>query len=165
MKTRRIQVLTAAVLAIIAVTLFAWMQDGAAVDPGPAMAQSSLTIVTQGGQSYPFSIEVPQTDEQMMQGLMFRKTLAQDAGMLFLFPGLQTVNMWMKNTLIPLDMLFMDASGIVVDIHPMAEPLSEDLITSAVPALAVLELPGGTAARLGIEKGDHVLYSAFDGAR
>ncbi len=95
---------------------------------------------------------------------MYRKALAPDAGMLFVFPETQTATFWMKNTLIPLDMLFIAGDGRVADIHERAVPLSEATISSKVPVRAVLELNGGTALRLGIHEGDVVHHALFGNA-
>ena len=115
-----------------------------------------LAIVTAKGRQ-DFKVELALTDRQMMQGLMFRKTLAPDAGMLFDYKTPEMMTMWMKNTLIPLDMVFIGADGKVLRIAERTVPMSEELISSGVPARAVLELNGGTAARLGIKAGDQVL--------
>jgi uncharacterized membrane protein (UPF0127 family) len=121
---------------------------------------SELTIVSANGR-HRFKVEVAETPAQMEQGLMFRTSLAPDAGMLFIYPQPTVATMWMKNTLIPLDMLFVDAQGRIVNIHQRAVPQSLDVISAAAPVRAVIELNGGTAARLGIEPGDKVLHSAF----
>ena len=103
-------------------------------------------------------------EPQMAQGLMYRRTLAPDAGMLFDYGAPQPVAFWMKNTLIPLDMIFIGADGAVVDVHERAVPLSLDPIESKVPARAVLEVNGGTVARLGLKVGDVVHYAFFGNA-
>jgi uncharacterized protein len=123
---------------------------------------SELTIVTAGGPQK-FKIELALSDAQMEQGLMFRRSLAPDAGMLFDFKRPVPVTMWMKNTLIPLDMVFLDAGGRVVDIHERAVPQSLDQIAAKAPARYVVELNGGTAARLGIRPGDRVTSPYFEG--
>ena len=92
---------------------------------------------------------------------MFRTSLAPDAGMLFIYPQPTVATMWMKNTLIPLDMLFVDIRGRIVNIRQRAVPQSLDVISAAAPVRAVIELNGGTAARLGIEPGDKVLHPVF----
>ncbi|HEX6441466.1 MAG TPA: DUF192 domain-containing protein [Stellaceae bacterium] len=136
---------------------------------GPALAQlaqfpkAELTIDTAKG-PYKFSVEVATTPEQMEQGLMFRKSLATDAGMIFDFKTPQPAMMWMKNTLIPLDMLFVDAQGRIVNIHERAVPGSLETIGSSAPVRAVIELNGGTAARLGIKPGDRVVFPIFGNA-
>jgi hypothetical protein len=98
----------------------------------------------------------------MTQGLMFRRSLPADAGMLFDYKQPTMAAMWMRNTLIPLDMLFIDAHGRIVNIQQRAVPQSLDLIAAAAPVRAVIELNGGTAARLGIAPGDQVLHPIFD---
>jgi uncharacterized membrane protein (UPF0127 family) len=125
--------------------------------------RSSLTIDTASG-AHHFSIELALSPEQQEQGLMFRRSLAADAGMLFDFGAARPASFWMRNTLIPLDMLFIDAEGHVADIHERAVPLSEDPIESKVPVRAVLEVNGGTVSRLGIKLGDVVHYAIFGNA-
>ena len=118
-------------------------------------ATSELTSPTSGGPRK-FTIELALTEPQMEQGLMFRRSLAPDAGMLFDFKQPTTVTMWMKNTVIPLDMLFLDPNGKIIDIHERAVPYSTDIIAAKAPSRYVVELNGGTAARLGIKPGDQV---------
>jgi uncharacterized membrane protein (UPF0127 family) len=122
--------------------------------------KASVTIATAGGPQR-FSVELALTPEQEMQGLMYRPRMDADAGMLFDFGNSEIRTFWMRNTLIPLDMLFVAADGKIVDIHERAVPLSEDLIASSAPARAVLELNGGTVSRLGIKIGDTVRYKSF----
>jgi uncharacterized membrane protein (UPF0127 family) len=119
-----------------------------------------LTIHTASG-PHRFTVELATSPAQMMQGLMFRQSLAPDAGMLFDYQAPSMASMWMKNTLIPLDMLFVDATGHIVNIHERAVPGSLDTIAAAAPVRAVIELNGGTAARLGIRPGDRVIYPIF----
>jgi len=95
---------------------------------------------------------------------MFRRTMAPDAGMLFHYKTPTLATMWMRNTLIPLDMLFVDAQGRIVNIHERAVPQSLDVIAAAAPVRAVIELNGGTAARLGIAPGDRVQHPIFGNA-
>jgi uncharacterized membrane protein (UPF0127 family) len=116
-------------------------------------ATSELTVVTAGGLQK-FTIELALSDAQMEQGLMFRRNLAPDAGMLFDFKRPTVVTMWMKNTFIPLDMLFLDERGQIVDIHERAVPQSLDIIAAKAATRYVIELNGGTVARLGIKTGD-----------
>jgi uncharacterized membrane protein (UPF0127 family) len=135
----------------------------------PAWAQlatfkkSELTIETTGGSRH-FSVELAIEPQQKEQGLMFRRNMAPDAGMLFDYARPEPVAMWMKNTLIPLDMLFIGSDGRVVNIRERAVPGSLDTIESAGPVRAVLELNGGTVARLGIKPGDKVSGPAFPSA-
>lgn len=122
--------------------------------------KSTLTIDSASGPKI-FTIELALSPAQQEQGLMYRRAMAADAGMLFVFPGPQIARFWMHNTIIPLDMLFIAADGHIAGIHERAVPMRDDAITSDQPVLAVLELNGGTASRLGIKSGDLVHYAAF----
>jgi uncharacterized protein len=125
--------------------------------------KAELTIVSSSG-PHKFTVEVATTPGQMEQGLMFRRSLAPEAGMIFDYSAPSMASMWMKNTLIPLDMLFVDAQGRVINIHERAIPGSLEPISAAAPARAVIELNGGTAARLGIKPGDRVIFPMFGNA-
>src|SRR5215471_534531 len=127
-------------------------------------AKSQLVIETAKGK-FRFDIELALTPPQMAQGLMYRRTLAADAGMLFDYGDPQPIAMWMKNTFIPLDMIFVAKDGKVVDLHERAVPMSLDTIESKVPAKAVIEVNAGTIGRLGIRIGDVVRYSSFGNAQ
>ena len=122
-----------------------------------------LTIES-AGRLHKFHVEVATTPAQLEQGLMFRRTLAPNAGMLFDFKTPSPVSMWMKNTFIPLDMLFIDPKGRIINIAERTVPHSLDPVSAAAPARAVLELNGGTASRLGIRPGDRVLFPIFGNA-
>ena len=122
--------------------------------------KAELTIASASG-SHKFTVEVATTPGQMEQGLMFRRSLAADAGMIFDYGVPSLAAMWMKNTLIPLDMLFVDAKGRIVNIRERAVPGSLDTIPAAGPVRATIELNGGTAARLGIKPGDKVVHPIF----
>ncbi|WP_332909040.1 DUF192 domain-containing protein [Paracoccus binzhouensis] len=104
-------------------------------------------------------VEIADTAPERARGLMFRRQLPPGRGMLFIYETPQPVSFWMRNTLIPLDMIFIDARGEVRHVHPMARPLDETAIPGAAPGdpaperLMVLEVPGGDATRLGIFKG------------
>ena len=127
-----------------------------------ALAQTlePLTIVTRGGR-HSFSVEVARNDIDRAQGLMYRRSLAPDRGMLFDFGRTEPLSMWMKNTYIPLDMLFIRPDGTIARVAENAEPLSTRVISSGEPVSAVLEVPGGTAARLGIIAGDRIEHPLF----
>lgn len=126
------------------------------------MAVEPLTIQpVSGGEARKFQVEVARTDQEKSVGLMFRTKLADDAGMLFPYGPPQTITMWMRNTYIPLDMLFIHADGTIARIEVNTEPLSERIIDSGVPVSAVLELAGGAAERLGIKPGDKVSHPFF----
>ena len=124
---------------------------------------SELTIVSATGK-HRFKVELAETPAQMAQGLMFRRSLAPDAGMLFDYKEPTAATMWMRNTLIPLDMLFVDEHGRIVNIHQRAVPNSLDTISAAAPVRAVIELNGGTVERLGIRPGDRVVFPIFGDA-
>ena len=125
-------------------------------------ATSELTIVSATG-PHRFTVEVAETPAQMEQGLMFRRSMPPDAGMLFDYKAPTVATMWMRNTFIPLDMLFVDGQGRIVNIRERAVPGSLDVIAAAAPVRAVIELNGGTAARLGIAPGDRVAHPWFGG--
>jgi uncharacterized membrane protein (UPF0127 family) len=120
-----------------------------------AAETSPLTIDTSKGPQY-FTVELATTPAQMELGLMYRESLPADAGMLFVYPDDEIVAFWMKNTLIPLDMLFIGADGHIRRIAERTVPLSTTPISSVDPIRAVLEINGGTSARLGIKPGDVV---------
>ncbi len=130
--------------------------------PAPVRAldfeQSRLTIRTRDGRRFPFRVELALTPEQRAQGLMYRESLDDDAGMLFIYDLERPVMMWMKNTLVPLDMLFLARDGEVLGMAEDAVPQSETIIPSNDPVKAVLELKAGTVARLGLKPGDTVLH-------
>lgn len=115
-----------------------------------------LEIVNTSGKTHAFTVEVASSDGQRQQGLMFRKSMGEDRGMLFDFKEDRDVMMWMKNTFIPLDMLFISKAGKITHIHPNAVPHSEDIISSNGQVRYVLELNGGAAKKLGLAVGDAV---------
>ena len=115
-----------------------------------------------GGVGHAFDIEIATTDQEKALGLMFRTKLADSEGMLFSYGQAQDITMWMHNTYIPLDMVFIRADGTIHRIEVNAEPLSERIISAGAPVVAVLELAGGAAARLGVKAGDKVKYATFD---
>ena len=145
-------------LPFLALVLFVAMLGAAA--PLVVFEKSALTIDTEAGPRR-FAVELALTPEEQEQGLMYRRELAADAGMLFDFGRVRPAEFWMKNTLIPLDMLFIAADGRIADIHERAVPLSEATIAAKVPVRAVLEINGGTVARLGIKLGDVVHHPIF----
>jgi uncharacterized membrane protein (UPF0127 family) len=122
--------------------------------------RDEVTVESASG-AHRFAVELAVTPQQRAQGLMFRERMPAEAGMLFLYPAPQMISMWMKNTLIPLDMLFIAEDGRIIHIAERAVPGSLATFSSGQPARAVLELNGGTAARLNIAPGDRVLYETF----
>ena len=126
------------------------------------MRQDKLVLVTSAGERI-IDIEVAETSEEKALGLMFRTSLDDTKGMLFPYNGPQEISMWMKNTLIPLDMVFIRADGTVHRIEARTEPLSERVIGSNGPVTGVLELAGGAAERLGLKPNDKVRQSHFKG--
>ncbi len=108
-----------------------------------------------------FKIEIADDDAERAQGLMFRTSMARFSGMLFIYPEPVRARFWMKNTLIPLDMLFVDVQGVVKKIHHRAEPESQKTIIGGVGVFAVLELNGGVAEMLGMGEGTELRHSAF----
>jgi len=128
-----------------------------------ACAQSvePLTIVTETGKRHAFEVEVARNDADRAQGLMFRRSMPANHGMLFDFGRVEPVAMWMQNTYLPLDMLFLRQDGSIARIAANTEPLSTRTIPSGDPVLGVLELNAGTAAKLGLKPGDRVEHPIF----
>lgn len=131
--------------------------------PSSAVETNQLTIDTAKGAQV-FTVELATTPRDMEVGLMFRQSLAPDAGMLFVYPSDQPVTFWMKNTFIPLDMLFIAGDGHIRRIVERTIPQSTDTIPSVDEVRAVLEINGGTASRLGIKTGDVVHAPALGNA-
>lgn len=154
-------------LAVALAPLSACKNNGqrAQTTAAPAGSASNATVaVDTGGHKITFRVELALTPDQQHRGLMYRQSLAPDAGMLFVFDQQAVQSFWMKNTLIPLDMLFVDQRGRIINIHERAVPGSLEPIAAAAPARAVIELNGGTAARLGIKPGDRVIFPIFGDA-
>lgn len=119
-----------------------------------------LSIVGRDGRHI-FAVEVMRNDADRARGLMYRRAMAPDHGMLFDFQASAPVAMWMKNTYLPLDMLFIRADGSIAKIAADTEPLSTKVIPSNEPVLSVLELNAGTAGRLKLRAGDRVEHPMF----
>ena len=122
-----------------------------------AVELEPLVVETKAG-PVEFMVEYAGTPEEYAQGLMFRESLAPQTGMLFDFHAPRPVAFWMRNTLISLDMIFIDAAGVIQFIAHRTTPLSEKSIGPGVPSLAVLEVNGGEAAALGVAEGDRVRF-------
>ncbi len=127
---------------------------------GAGEPDDTLVIKSEKG-DITLRIETARTPGEQARGLMFRRSLADDAGMLFAYEEEQVINMWMRNTYIPLDMLFIAADGRIARIARETEPFSEETISSGAKVTGVLEIGGGRAAALGIRVGDRVLHSHF----
>jgi uncharacterized membrane protein (UPF0127 family) len=137
------------------------LPEAAAPEPLTAFPQSLLAIKSDAGKVVNFKIWTADTEQREQQGLMFIRDMDEHAGMLFMFPQNQRVSMWMKNTYISLDLLFLNARGKIDYIAASATPLSETIIGPPTPEYAVLELKGGACERLGIKVGDVVLHKNF----
>ncbi|MGH7041113.1 MAG: DUF192 domain-containing protein [Acetobacteraceae bacterium] len=124
--------------------------------PQPELARQHLTIVTKGGQRHAFDVEMARTAQQQVTGLMYRTKVAADGGMLFIWPEPIVSQMWMKHTLVPLDMVFIRADGTIDSIAEDTVPQSLRILSSHGKVAATLELAGGTTKRLGITVGDKV---------
>src|SRR3954466_2366518 len=123
--------------------------------PSPAAEEQTLEIVTSNG-VFPFTVEIATNDEERSRGLMFRRELPEGRGMLFDFKQDTNVAMWMKNTYVSLDMIFIRADGRIYRIAENTEPESTKIIPAGAPVRAVLEVVAGTARKLGIRPGDRV---------
>jgi len=125
------------------------------------LPRENLTIINAKGDRRVFIVELAVTPEQQEKGLMYRRSLAQSAGMLFVFPKPRIVDFWMRDTVLPLDMLFIRKDGIVDSIAANAVAYSEANIFSAGPVIATLEVPAGTAARLDLQPDNKVIARQF----
>ena len=162
--------MTAPSRALLALVTFAALLGaapllGADARPHEPLANfpSTTLSVEASGATHTFRVYVASTEARRNQGLMFVKSLAADRGMLFMFERPQVTGFWMENTFIPLDMLFIAADGRIIRIVENATPRSRATISSMGVVLGVLELAGGTSAKLGIRPGDRVHYPAFGG--
>ena len=144
-----LRTLIATVAAFLLLTFSALADDG------------RLTIANAKG-DYVFNVEVVDTEAGRAQGLMFRSSLAPDAGMLFDFKESRQVSFWMQNTLIPLDMLFIKHDGTIANIQVNAKPMDPTSIPSDGPVEFVLEIAGGRSVELGIKAGDTVLHDRIN---
>lgn len=156
-------------LAVVAISLTTnlarmsdkWDDAGRTGKVTPLQAKLERLEVVSGDRRHIFMVEVMRTDNDRARGLMFRPSMPQDNGMLFDFERDQMVTMWMKNTYISLDMVFIFADGRIHRIESRTEPQSEKTISSGVPVRAVLELNANVASRLGLRPGDRILHPMF----
>jgi uncharacterized membrane protein (UPF0127 family) len=120
-----------------------------------------LDIASAGGVTHMFQVELARKPEERERGLMFRRYLPKDRGMLFDFGSPEPATMWMENTYLPLDMVFIRADGIIARIEAHTEPMSRRVIAAGEPVLGVLELNSGVCDALGIKAGDRVIHPIF----
>jgi uncharacterized membrane protein (UPF0127 family) len=123
--------------------------------------RSTLQIASADAKLHTFRVWVADTEARRSRGLMHVKQMDADAGMLFVYPRTQKVAMWMKNTFLPLDMLFVAADGRIINIAANTKPQSLDTVEAATDALGVIELNAGIAAKLNIRSGSQVIHPAF----
>ena len=133
---------------------------GVASTAAGACADDKVTVRGDFGQAH-FTVDVADEPQERSQGLMFVEEMGTLNGMLFIYETPRNATFWMRNTLIPLDMLFTDKSGVITHLHENAVPLDESTIDGGDDVLAVLEINGGLSARLGIEVGDQLQHPAF----
>jgi uncharacterized membrane protein (UPF0127 family) len=136
-------------------------EDADAAQLDQAFARSSLQIATPDARLHSFRVWIADTDARRARGLMFVKHLDEGAGMLFIYPSKQRIAMWMKNTYIPLDMLFVTAKGRVAKVVEHTEPHSLKSIESGTEVIAVIELNAGTVSKLHIRAGAQVIHPTF----
>ena len=136
------------------------MLSGTLSDTLAEMRRDTLTIITGSGE-HTFDIEVAEAGEDKSRGLMFRQSLADNAGMLFPYQPAQEITMWMKNTYISLDMVFIRSDGVVHRVTTGTEPFSEAVIASGGDVIAVLEIRAGIATKIGLKAGDRVVHPLF----
>jgi uncharacterized membrane protein (UPF0127 family) len=160
-RLRRILVVVVATVAIVGCAA-AHAQAGPTEDLA-AFPRGKLKIADGDKVRHTFDVWVADSPRRQAQGLMFVRTLPALRGMLFVHESPKPISMWMKNTYIPLDMVFIDARGHIQQIIEQTKPHSLDLISSKEPALAVLEIAGGEAKRLGLQPGQRVLHPALVG--
>jgi len=137
------------------------LPQGAAPEPLSAFPQSLLAIRTSSGKVVNFKIWEADTPKREQQGMMFIREMDEHTGMLFMFPENKPVTMWMKNTYVSLDLVFLNAQGKIDYIAANATPRSEAIIGPPTPEFAVLELKGGACERFDIKVGDKVLHKNF----
>jgi uncharacterized membrane protein (UPF0127 family) len=142
----------------------AWAQSPEPTGPQPELPREKLVIVGRGGPEHVFDAEMALTEQQQTVGEMFRTTVRADGGMLFDWGFSRPSQMWMKNTLVSLDMVFINADGTIRSIAENTTPRSLAVIDSHGPVRATLELPAGTTAKLDIRVGDTVKQRIFGNA-
>lgn len=134
------------------------------LDISQAAGTGTIVLKTETG-DHNYDIEVATTDQDRAIGLMYRRSLPENSGMLFLYDRPQPAAMWMKNTFIPLDMIFIAPDGTVQRIETYTEPFSTRSIESGGHVVGVLELNAGQADKIGLKRGDKVIYPGMTGGR
>jgi uncharacterized membrane protein (UPF0127 family) len=142
----------------------AWLLTAAVVGPVAAAGTGTLVLETESG-NHSYAVEIADTDDERATGLMFRRSIPDESGMIFLYDPPQPVGMWMRNTYIPLDMVFIAPDGTVRRIESNTEPFSTDIITSGGTVAAVLELNAGEAHKIGLKPGDRVVFPGLGAER
>lgn len=132
--------------------------------PAPDVSRNTVTVTTADGRTHRFKAELAVSDEEIRLGLMGRTALEGDAGMLFVFENARERSFWMHNTIISLDIIFIDEDGRIVKVYENARPMDDTPLPSMAPILAALEIGGGRAAALGIRAGDTVHHNLFGNA-
>lgn len=146
-------------LAAIVACILLYSAQGFCTDTSEMTFPTAPLAIANSKTRVNFTVEVATTGPQLEHGLMFRKEMAKDHGMLFIFGAPQHIQMWMKNTIIPLDMLFVNRDGMIAQIVRNAKPESEDIIASVGSDITqVIELNGGAADYYHIATGDRVIY-------
>jgi len=145
--------LTAAVLALVAILSIL-------IQPAFALPRSELLVQTASSQ-FRFEVEIADDATERAEGLMYRQTMADNAGMLFLYPAPQQVQFWMKNTPMSLDIVFVRADGSIARIAERTTPFSEDMIPSGEEVVAVLEVKAGMMHQLGVRVGDRLKHPTY----
>ena len=157
--------LQASLLGVALLCALPWSGMAAAHQDAEPMRKEALAIRDASGRCHRFRVEVAASTEQRMRGLSHRRTLAENAGMLFDFGGHgATATMWMKDTYLPLDMLFIRDDGRIARIERETQPHSTEHISAGTTVRAVLEINGGLSGRLGLAVGDRVVHPMFPGA-
>ena len=160
MKHRRLSRALASILLSALAALASIGAPAEAVLDLASFPRSKLTVESAQG-AHAFDVWIADNEDRQRQGLMYVRDLPASQGMLFVNPEPRQSSFWMKNTYIPLDMLFIDARGKIVAIFADRKPLSLTPVGPSAPVLAILELRGGEAAARGIRKGDRVVHPAF----
>jgi uncharacterized membrane protein (UPF0127 family) len=152
-----------AVLFCLLLAVLVAMMGAVSAQSEMKMRRDTLILYTASG-THRIDIEVAESDREKSYGLMFRRSLGDSEGMLFPYPSAGEITMWMRNTFISLDMIFIRADGIVHRIATDTEPHSERIVASDGDVTGVLEMKAGSARRVGLKVGDRVEYAHFKGA-